>query len=58
MQHDNDKKATPSYEWPVENLDTLRPTEKCWLTGNFTGDEICDFCDHKHECSGYERDDD
>ena len=30
------------------------PTEKCWRTGNYTDDCDCEFCNHKHECSGYE----
>ena len=29
-------------------------TEKCWITGNYTDECICELCDHKHECSGYE----
>ena len=31
----------------------LYPTEKCWMTGNFTDDCNCDFCEHKIECSGF-----
>ena len=33
-------------------------TELCWLTGNYTDDCICEFCEHKRECSGYEDHDD
>lgn len=32
----------------------MEPTELCWQTGNYTNDYICEFCDHKEECSGYE----
>lgn len=34
------------------------PTELCWGTGEFNDYCICDFCEHKEECSGYEEDDD
>lgn len=34
------------------------PTEHCWSTGEFSDDCICEFCDHKFECSGYDEDDD
>lgn len=30
--------------------------EKCWITGEYEGEE-CENCPHKHECSGYEGDD-
>ncbi len=33
------------------------PTDKCWETGEYTDDCICDFCDHKYECSGYDHED-
>lgn len=36
----------------------MYPTEICWLTGNYTDDCICEFCEHKNECSGYEENDD
>lgn len=26
----------------------------CWSTGNYTDECDCEFCSHKHECSGYE----
>lgn len=35
----------------------MDPTDVCWETGNYTEDCICEFCDHKDECSGYEGDD-
>ncbi len=35
----------------------MDPTDVCWETGNYTDDCICEFCDHKDECSGYEGDD-
>lgn len=35
----------------------MDPTEKCWESGTYTGDCICDLCDHKNECSGYNHDD-
>lgn len=28
--------------------------ENCWYTGNYTDNCDCEFCSHKHECSGYE----
>lgn len=36
----------------------MYPTELCWLTGNYTDDCVCEFCEHKGECSGYEDHDD
>lgn len=33
-------------------------TEKCWNTGEYTDNCICELCDHKDECSGYEDHDD
>lgn len=36
----------------------MNPTEHCWATGEYTDDCICDFCNHKHECSGYDHDED
>lgn len=29
----------------------------CYETGTYN-DQICEFCPHKHECSGYEDEDD
>lgn len=34
----------------------MNPTDVCWETGNYTDDCICELCDHKDECSGYEED--
>lgn len=36
----------------------MEPTERCWETGNYTDDCICDFCSHKEECSGSDLHDD
>ncbi len=36
----------------------MNPTDLCWKTGVYTDGCICDFCEHKEECSGYEDDDD
>lgn len=36
----------------------MNPTDLCWKTGVYTDACICDFCEHKEECSGYEDDDD
>lgn len=36
----------------------MNPSDLCWATGVYTGDCICDFCDHKFECSGYDSSDD
>lgn len=30
--------------------------EICWQTGNYSDLCECEFCEHKHECSGYEED--
>lgn len=35
----------------------MYPTDICWQTGNYTPECECEFCDHKHECSGYTGDD-
>ena len=32
----------------------MNPTDLCWETGVYTDNCICDFCEHKEECSGYE----
>lgn len=32
----------------------MEPNELCWSTGNYTDECDCEFCSHKHECSGYE----
>lgn len=32
----------------------MYPTDLCWQTGRYTDDSICEFCDHKEECSGCE----
>lgn len=34
------------------------PTDRCWETGVYTDDCICDFCSHKEICSGYDYSDD
>ena len=39
-------------------IDLMDATEKCWITGDYSDDCICEFCDHKYECSGYEDDED
>lgn len=36
----------------------MEATERCWETGEYTDDCICELCNHKFECSGYEEDDD
>ena len=36
----------------------MNPTELCWQTGEYSDACICDFCDHKNECSGYDSHDD
>lgn len=35
----------------------MNPSERCWETGEYTDDCICEFCSHKNECSGYENQD-
>lgn len=34
------------------------PTDRCWETGVYTDDCECEFCSHKHYCSGYDHDED
>ncbi len=29
-------------------------TDRCWETGTYTDECICEMCEHKNECSGYE----
>lgn len=41
----------------MSNIKSKYPTDHCWQTGNYTDDCECEFCEHKEECSGYERDD-
>lgn len=36
----------------------MYPTNLCWETGKFTDDCCCDFCEHREECSGYDKNDD
>lgn len=36
----------------------VNPTEKCWQTGAYSDDCECEFRAHKHECSGYDGEDD
>lgn len=31
-------------------------SELCWSTGTYNDSCICEFCNHKEECSGYEDD--
>lgn len=40
-----------------DNSVTIKQTDLCWQTGNFTDDCECEFCEHKEECGGYENDD-
>ena len=32
--------------------------EICWKTGDYSDECFCEFCEHKHECSGYTDDND
>ena len=32
----------------------MESTDRCWETGAFTDDCICELCEHRDECSGYE----
>lgn len=36
----------------------MEATDRCWETGEYTDDCICELCDHNDECSGYDDDDD
>ena len=36
-------------------LRRIMPNEECWRTGNYTDLCDCEFCSHKHECSGYDK---
>ena len=33
-------------------------SEQCWLTGEWSDECMCEFCEHRHECSGADEDDD
>lgn len=35
----------------------MEAADHCWETGEYTDDCICELCDHKDECSGYDDDD-
>lgn len=35
----------------------MEATDRCWEIGEYTDDCICELCDHKDECSGYDDDD-
>ena len=32
-----------------------RDMSKCWATGNYTDECDCEVCDHRFECSGYDK---
>ena len=36
----------------------MEPNEKCWETGEYTDDCVCELCPHNGECSGYDNHDD
>ena len=38
-------------------MNTKKPTDLCYETGEYTDDCECMFCEHKYECSGYNDDD-
>lgn len=45
----------PEYllEWQERQAyEESSPEEKCWNTGAYTDDCICETCNHAHECSG------
>ncbi len=31
-------------------------TDHCWETGTYTDECICETCEHRHECSGFDDD--
>ncbi len=33
------------------------PNEICYETGEYTDECVCEICDHRFDCSGYEGDD-
>ena len=35
----------------------MNDNESCWQTGNYTDQCDCETCNHKEECSGYDKDD-
>lgn len=39
----------------VFNNESEKEEEKCWRTGNYTDECNCELCNHKHECSGYDK---
>lgn len=32
----------------------MEPSDICWNTGSYIDDCICEICDHRFECSGYD----
>lgn len=36
----------------------MHPSDICYATGNYTDDCVCEICDHRFECSGYNDDED
>ncbi len=56
-------KLNDGREWVIGNEEhklplSLYPSEICWQTGAYSEGTECEFCSHKHECSGYEGHDD
>lgn len=39
-------------------MEISEATENCWITGMYTDDCDCEFCEHKHECSASNEEDD
>ena len=40
----------------MDKYDCENACEHCWRTGVYSDDCECEFCSHKHECSGYKDD--
>ena len=38
----------------LEEFMRMSPSDRCWATGCYTDDCICEICDHRFECSGYD----
>ena len=50
-------KDTRSLEALLGMYEANNSNEKCWETGVYSGDCDCSTCDHSHECSGSNTDD-
>jgi len=43
---------------PLKKGYDMNPNDICWETGNYSDNCCCATCEHSHECSGSDADDD